>query len=695
MRPGACAHLLRRLAAGLALVAGLVVGVPATAQPGDTQQQILGFEQAARGRPKDAAQELRQLLSNMLADDPRRAEALQVMGLALAGAGEAQAASEVADQLARLDKDDPTGLALPAADLVRASAAAAAGQPLRQADRLAASALERLPADAPARVRLRFLAVHAGIKGDMGEFDASLQLHQDALRLADSGAAEWQRVDQRTALAYLCFRIGQLERGRALIDEARALGELNGDHFGLSGVHNIDGMLLQGAGDPALELRAMERALEQARLAKAPRAEFVMLGNMADYHLQRGHYEQALRVARSVLPLVRAAHSADGEVATLANIGFALISTKREAEGMRYVRESLAIDEKRGGVASMKETYGELGRYLEQAGLNAESYAAYKRQRELADEVFKREQQQSVVELQERFDDESRTRALALLRSDNALNGEQLRTRRLQQRLYAALMLAGAATLLLALWGVRRLRRGNLRLEQGNQLLQQQSERDALTGLANRHHVRQRLEREADARGLCASLFMIDLDHFKAVNDSLGHLAGDTVLEAIARRLEPMVRERDLVARWGGEEFVVIAWGLPAEAGRAMAHRLLGAIGGTPIVVDGRPLRVTASIGHASFPLTDTVEPTPWQAAIELVDAALYLAKARGRNLAVGIESLADPARDGAPGALLQLASELEAAWRAARVSLVFDAGPELHRSVVAAVPPLALEPAR
>jgi len=438
----------------------------------------------------------------------------------------------------------------------------------------------------------------------------------------------------------------------------------------------------------------MERALEEARLARAPRAEFVMLGNMADYHLQRGQYEQALRIARSVLPMVRAARSADGEVATLANIGFALISLKRETEGMRFVNDALAIDERRGGIASMKETYGELGRYLERAGLTSASYAAYKRHRELADEVFKRQQQQGVVELQERFDDEGRTRALALLRSDNALNAEQLQTRRLQQRLYAALLLAGAATLMLAVWSVSRLRRSNLRLEQGNQLLQQQSERDTLTGLANRHHVRQRLEREADASGLCAILFMIDLDHFKAVNDSLGHLAGDVVLEAIARRLEPVVRERDLVARWGGEEFVVIAWGLPAESGRAMANRLLGAIGGTPILIDGRPVRVTASIGHASFPLSDTVAPTPWQAAIELVDAALYLAKARGRNLAVGIESLADPAQDGTAGGLLKLASELEAAWRGARVNLVFDAGPEQYRSIVTAVPSLALESA-
>jgi GGDEF domain-containing protein len=565
MRSGILGWLVRRLAAGLLLAAlGLGVALPAMAQRIDTLQQILAIEQAGRARPKEEAEKLRRLLAEMLPDDPRRAEALQVLGLMLAADGDTPAAMQTAEQLARLGDDDPTGLAMPAADLVRASATAAAGQPLRHADRLVASATERLPADVPARVRLRFLAVHAGIKGDMGEFDASLQLHQDALRLADAGATEWQRVDQRTMLAYLCFRLGQIDRGRALVDEARALGELSGDHLGLSSVHNVEGMLLQDAGDPALELRAMQRALEHARLARAPRAEVVMLGNMADYHLQRGHYEQALRTARTVMPMARAARYTDAEVASLANMGLALISLRRQAEGMRYVREALAIDERRGAVASMKETYGELGRYLEQVGLNGEAYDAYKRYRALSDEVFKREQQQGVIELQERFDDESRTRALALLRSDNALNAEQLRTRRLQQQLFAALLLAGAATLLFTLWAVRRLRRSNLRLEQGNRVLQQQSERDALTGLANRHHVRQRLEREADERGLCASLFMIDLDHFKGVNDRLGHLAGDMVLEAIARRLEPVVRERDLVARWGGEEFVVIAWDLPA-----------------------------------------------------------------------------------------------------------------------------------
>ncbi|RZU01050.1 GGDEF domain-containing protein [Rivibacter subsaxonicus] len=688
----ACALLGGAAAAAATAPAPATAAASATAHARGlaTQERILAFEQAGRARPKEVAGQLRQLLATMLADDPRRSEALQVLGLMFALGGDATAARGVADELARLGSDDPTGLALPAADLVRGGATAAAGEPLRQADRLIASALDRLPADVPGRVRLRFLAKHADIKGDMGEFDAALQLHQEALRLADAEGADWQRVDQRAALAYLCFRIGQRDRGRQLIDEARAMGELIGDHLSLSTVHNIDGMLLQGVGDPVLELRAMERALEQARLAQAPRAELVMLGNMADYHLQRGHYELALRTARSVLPMARAARSTDAEVAALANMGLALISLHRKGEGMRYVRESLAIDERRGAVSSMKDMHGELGRYLEQAGELRDAYAAYQRYRALADEVLRRDQQQVVLELQERFDDENRTRALALLRSDNALNAEQLRTRQLQQRLWAAAALAAAASMLLALWAVRRLRRANQKLEQGNRLLQQQSERDALTGLANRHQVRQRLESESDAQGLQASLFMIDLDHFKVVNDRLGHASGDKVLEAIARRLEPVVRERDLVARWGGEEFVVIAWGLPAEAGRALARRLLAAICAEDIVVDGRALRVTASIGHASFPLAPAAEPTPWPVAIELVDAALYLAKARGRNVAVGIEALADPARDAGPQALLALAQELEAAWREARISLAFDAGPEAGRD--AAPAPSAIE---
>jgi diguanylate cyclase (GGDEF)-like protein len=135
------------------------------------------------------------------------------------------------------------------------------------------------------------------------------------------------------------------------------------------------------------------------------------------------------------------------------------------------------------------------------------------------------------------------------------------------------------------------------------------------------------------------ALLIIDLDHFKEVNDRYGHACGDAVLIAVAERLRASLRESDTIVRWGGEEFLVIARATP-EGVDEIAARILRAIA-EPIVTDGRPIRATASIGYAPMPLPPAGAPLSWDRAIGLVDMALYLAKANGRNRAYGIERLA------------------------------------------------------
>jgi diguanylate cyclase (GGDEF)-like protein/PAS domain S-box-containing protein len=163
--------------------------------------------------------------------------------------------------------------------------------------------------------------------------------------------------------------------------------------------------------------------------------------------------------------------------------------------------------------------------------------------------------------------------------------------------------------------------------------------RDPLTGIANRRHLEAMLDLHLDLlrrAGAPFSVLMLDLDHFKQVNDSLGHPAGDAALQEVARRLQVMSRSADTAGRYGGEEFLVL---LPREPlGRAgrIAERIRHGIQGTTVTTPAGSTRVTVSIGVTEARATDSRE-----SLIARVDAALYQAKAGGRNQVV-----ADPHTD-------------------------------------------------
>lgn len=155
---------------------------------------------------------------------------------------------------------------------------------------------------------------------------------------------------------------------------------------------------------------------------------------------------------------------------------------------------------------------------------------------------------------------------------------------------------------------------------------------DALTGLLNRRMLEERLQIEqqrAQRYGKAFSLLMLDIDHFKKINDSYGHLAGDAVLKALASALSQQTRDIDSVARFGGEEFVIVLPETDGDGARVVAERIRTAIAGAPFVLpDGCEIGVTVSIGIACFPL-DAVNI---EVLLERADQALYLSKNTGRN---------------------------------------------------------------
>lgn len=208
-------------------------------------------------------------------------------------------------------------------------------------------------------------------------------------------------------------------------------------------------------------------------------------------------------------------------------------------------------------------------------------------------------------------------------------------------------------------------------LDEANRQLEEVSQTDVLTGLRNRRYASRQLPLDVAfyARATPsphapphALLFaLVDIDHFKRINDQLGHPAGDKVLQQFATALEGLVRSGDYVIRWGGEEFLLVLRPMSCESLAIIGQRICSQIASHRFQVAGHPpLPITCSIGFAEQPLTGTGAALPWEQLVELADAALYWVKRNGRhNWAVlhpapglALEALVNRLRYGAQAAI-------------------------------------------
>jgi len=155
---------------------------------------------------------------------------------------------------------------------------------------------------------------------------------------------------------------------------------------------------------------------------------------------------------------------------------------------------------------------------------------------------------------------------------------------------------------------------------------------DQLTGIANRRALKRRLKEEIQRYHRYRQFFSVilfDIDHFKSVNDRFGHWAGDKCLKELIRRVKPMLRDTDFLARWGGEEFVIVFPGTDVESALGVAERLRKAIENTRFVYQKQEIAVTVSVG--------VTEVKPGDQGLEAIfnraDKAMYQAKHNGRNM--------------------------------------------------------------
>jgi diguanylate cyclase (GGDEF)-like protein len=574
---------------------------------------------------------------------------LRTRGLVAARSGRAEQVTEALSGLTALVPHQPADQIEADRELILATQAELAGQSEQAAqharradDRYvvlcnSSSAIELCDYASSWRA-IRLLAIRAVGQGNLVESVALLERGLAlAARYDDSLLQAWSLA----WLATLNQRLGDEDLARRQLAQADRVARRHPDNQAQIRVRFYESTLALDRSEPDLARRAMEQALRLARPLSSPRLSAQIEANLSDLLRRAGRAHEALAAVEQALPVMQRHMDLRSQPLLLHNGGLARLQLGQVAQGRADLEAALRIWQQAGAKGAMEGALRETSEALAALGDVRGALEFYHREHDLRAEINRANRDAALAQIKTRYKGESEAREIGLLSRENALRAARIQTQSLMERIW---LLVGVLLLLalgVAMLLLKRARDANLQLRRSEALLRVQSERDALTGLANRRHFREALAAQGAAGGFAGALLVLDIDHFKRVNDEFGHGAGDAVLVEVAKRLGQTVRANDLACRWGGEEFLVFAPELRGEGPEALAGRVLHAIGDEPVELpDGRRLRVTTSVGYASFPLPTHQLTMSWEQAVNLVDMALYTAKSMGRDRAVGLVAL-------------------------------------------------------
>lgn len=617
-----------------------------------------------------------------------RAELLTQLSLTRMRLGQNDAALILADEVISMGKAQNDKTILAKGMLAKAYVLFALAD-VKAAHKLAfeAETIANTTSDLPLRVQAIITAGQS--YAEQGNFPAALGKLQSSVDLARQIVDPLPLATALNALAILYNQMRELDKGFAVLDELVAVSSKLNSPGRMALAKDTEYGLAIEAHQPKRALQALIDELELARKLGAQRIIANTLVNLSDSYLKERDYPRTLQYGNESLAVSRQSNDSATEATALVNIGQAYLGQGRIEEGKKHFEAGLAFYEKANSKPELQGVLLEYGQALERAGDLAGAVSAYHRERTLSNELFERQRQQAVLELQEKYDTEKKQRQIELLRRDNQVKGAELDNRRLQQRVWwlLAVVFALAAVIVGLLY--RKVRHANAQLEVKNLELKAQSSLDPLTMLYNRRHFQDFMrehnhldKRDPEKRTLhgddiVGALFLLDVDHFKNVNDTYGHAAGDVVLKMIAENLRIALRETDMIVRWGGEEFLAFLPAIPRHGVDEIARRILTGISSQSILYQDHVISVNVSVGFAPFPLIPADTPLPWERAVNLVDMALYLAKAHGRNRAYGVRGFENFSQT----SMEAIEQDLERAWRAGFVdlSVVLGGAPETH----------------
>ena len=389
---------------------------------------------------------------------------------------------------------------------------------------------------------------------------------------------------------------------------------------------------------PEKELESILEAKVIADELDTPTLKLGVGVNLSDTYLKLQRYKEAKTTAMSAIELANNTKNQYMGTVALTNLGMAKVKLGDAKSGIKDMENALETFKTLKLVPNIVGTYVMLAEAHEFVGNFEQSLIWYKKYHKAHDEMQVNARQEKVLALQEKFEANQKAQEIELLKRENQLAEEQVKSQAYQRNVSIAFTFMGLAIAVLLFNRYRLLFKLNKSLKRSNQALYDKSHKDPLTGALNRRFISDDFlvklnQSDEESSESYYTLAVIDIDHFKNVNDTYGHDFGDHVLIEFTRRLKDQLRESDLVVRWGGEEFLVLSTSNQPGTSKVLIQRLLEAIRETKFVVGETSIDVTASIGFTSIVGKQELY-SRWSEFLLNADTAVYAAKSSGRDQA-------------------------------------------------------------
>lgn len=466
---------------------------------------------------------------------------------------------------------------------------------------------------------------------DTGRHSASIEAAKLALAIASTN-----KDNYRAATSWAIMAISEAELGfyeDALVNNQLAIDWYNSidNKNATLGLYQNRGFILNTQGNTEQAKAIYLDAIEQAKQLNHQDAIHEIYSNLAAIAFTDGDIELSNDYAKKTLKYAVESDykSLEAHAYAIMAINYVYLNKLDKAydyfeRGNRYFEEYKMISQLADNFKSWSEAMAKINNYKA-------AYDAQLRYKSLSDKIFNTERESRMLRIKELYQATQKDQEIEKLAFENQRKNIEIENKSLEQKIWLLSAVIALLAFIILSIVYRKLRSSNKTLAKYNSKLSEERFVDPLTESLNRRffEVQQR-ERILNSGEISFSLFALDIDHFKSLNDTYGHACGDYVLKEFCQRIRNSIRQHDNLIRMGGEEFLLVIENSNYDSDAKLLKKLLLLICNNPIKFEQHSLTISMSVGVASN--VSIYDEKSLDIALELADQALYKAKNSGRN---------------------------------------------------------------